>query len=257
MFFAQAQYICFLAAHDEQQYGMRFCISILLITCTALAACSNEPPSPSADIVMLNGGIYTVDADRRWAEAVAIRSGMIVAVGTNSEIETYVGNKTEVIDLTGRMAMPGIHDSHVHPLEGAYEQIHCNLWEDVGIDAILAKLQACDKNHDGEWFEAVGLDLSSFGLSGPDKSILDGLAQEMIDQGVKDAEILMELPVLIYGQPMGFHKAIELYKQQDEPHLGLAMLVAGNAATNITKPFDLEVHVLAGHKPKPPINSPA
>ena len=157
---------------------MRLSVSILLITSSVLAACAKQPQQDPADLVMLNGGIYTVDAERSWAEAAAIVDGMIVAVGTNDEIEPYVGNSTEVIDLDGRMAMPGIHDSHVHPLEGGYEQVYCNLWYDYGVDAIIAKLQACEKNHEGEWFEAVGLDLGSFGLTGPDKSILDGLSQD-------------------------------------------------------------------------------
>ena len=140
---------------------MRLSVSILLITSSVLAACAKQPQQDPADLVMLNGGIYTVDAERSWAEAAAIVDGLIVAVGTNDEIKPYVGDSTEVIDLDGRMAMPGIHDSHVHPLEGGYEQVYCNLWYDYGVDAIIAKLQACEKNHEGEWFEAVGLDLGS------------------------------------------------------------------------------------------------
>ena len=157
---------------------MRISISILLIASSALIACTEKPQQDPVDLVMLNGGIYTVDKDRSWAEAAAIVDGVIVAVGSNDDIQSYVGTDTEVIDLSGRMAMPGIHDSHVHPLEGGYEQVYCNLWGENGTDAIISKLQACEKNHEGEWFNAVGLDLGSFGLSGPDKSILDGLSQD-------------------------------------------------------------------------------
>lgn len=157
---------------------MRISISILLITCSVLAACTQRPQQDPADIVLLNGGIYTVDADRSWAEAAAVTNGTIVAVGSNEDIRPYIGDATGIVDLTGRMAMPGIHDSHVHPLEGGYEQVYCNLWYDYGVDAIIAKLQACEKDHEGEWFEAVGLNLGSFGLTGPDKSILDGLSQD-------------------------------------------------------------------------------
>ncbi len=157
---------------------MRISISILLIASAALIACTEKPQQDPADLVMLNGGIYTVDKNRSWAEAAAIVDGVIVAVGSNDDIQPYVGTDTEVIDLDGRMAMPGIHDSHVHPLEGGYEQVYCNLWGENGTDAIISKLQACEKNHEGEWFNAVGLDLGSFGLSGPDKSILDGLSQD-------------------------------------------------------------------------------
>ena len=141
-----------------------------------LSACEQTTQEDPADIVLLNGGIYTVDAERSWAEAAAIRDGKIIAVGTNSRVEPLIGDVTEVFDLKGRMAMPGIHDSHVHPLEGGYEQVHCNVWDADNVDLLIGALMACDKHHEGEWFNAVGLDLGIFGLIGPDKSLLDGIA---------------------------------------------------------------------------------
>ena len=157
---------------------MRLSISILLIASSVLAACAKQPQQDPADLVMLNGGIYTVDSQRSWAQAAAIDDGVIVAVGTNEEIGAYVGNDTEVVDLEGRMAMPGIHDSHVHPLEGGYEQVYCNLWALQSVDEIVGALQACEGSQKGAWFNAVGLDLGVFGLIGPDKSILDGIAED-------------------------------------------------------------------------------
>ena len=157
---------------------MRLSISILLIASSVLAACAKQPQQDPADLVMLNGGIYTVDSQRSWAQAAAIDDGVIVAVGTNEEIGAYIGNDTEVIDLEGRMAMPGIHDSHVHPLEGGYEQVYCNLWALQSVDEIVGALQACEGSQKGAWFNAVGLDLGVFGLIGPDKSILDGIAED-------------------------------------------------------------------------------
>jgi predicted amidohydrolase YtcJ len=155
---------------------VRLLISILLTASLQLVACGQATQQDPADIVLLNGGIYTVDAERNWAEAAAIRDGEIIAVGTNSSIDQMIGDATEVFDLQGRMAMPGIHDSHVHPLEGGYEQVHCNIWDADSVDKIVGTLMACDKNHQGEWFNAVGLDLGIFGLVGPDKSLLDGIA---------------------------------------------------------------------------------
>ncbi|MDE0987968.1 MAG: amidohydrolase [Pseudomonadales bacterium] len=157
---------------------MRLSISILLITSSVLAACAKQPEQDPADLVLLKGGIYTVDSQRSWAQAAAIDDGVIVAVGTNEEIGAYIGNDTEVIDLEGRMAMPGIHDSHVHPLEGGYEQVYCNLWALQSVDEIVGALQACEGSQKGAWFNAVGLDLGVFGLIGPDKSILDGIAED-------------------------------------------------------------------------------
>ena len=136
---------------------MRISISILLITSSVLIACTEKLQQDPADLVMLNGGIYTVDTDRSWAEAAAIVDGIIVAVGSNDDIQPYVGTDTEVIDLDGRMAMPGIHDSHVHPLEGGYEQVYCNLWALASVEEVIGALHACEGSQQGEWFNAVGL----------------------------------------------------------------------------------------------------
>ena len=148
------------------------------MTSSVLVACSAPPAEDPADIVLINGGIYTVDADRSWAEAAAIDGGLIIAVGDNADIETYVGPDTEVVDLSGRMAMPGIHDSHIHPLEGGYEQVYCNLWDEDSVDAVIGRLQTCAATHEDEWFIAVGLNLGLFPITGPDKSILDGIADD-------------------------------------------------------------------------------
>ena len=152
-------------------------ITLAAITGAAqLAACSDNPPPAPADIVLRGGGIYTVDVDRGWAEAAAIRDGRIVAVGDDDELSAYVGAETRIVDLQGRMAMPGIHDSHVHPLEGAYEQEYCDLSPGTSIAAVRALLEACSATHDGEWFNAVGLDLALFPVTGPDNDLLEGIA---------------------------------------------------------------------------------
>ena len=105
-----------------KRYSCLFLSSLLL-----LSACSREPGVEPADIVLLNGGVYTVDAERDWAEAVAVRDGEIVSVGSNDSVATFIGESTEVIDLAGSMALPGLHDTHTHPLEGGYLMRQCDL----------------------------------------------------------------------------------------------------------------------------------
>jgi predicted amidohydrolase YtcJ len=148
------------------------------MTAAALTACSRQPQPDAADIVLLGGGIYTVDNARSWTEAAAIQDGVIVAVGSNEHVRRYVGDDTEVVDLSGRMAMPGIHDSHIHPLEGGYEQVYCDITAADSVDRIIGRLTVCAKNLEGEWLNAVGLNWSLFDINGPDNSILDGIADE-------------------------------------------------------------------------------
>jgi predicted amidohydrolase YtcJ len=86
-----------------------FVALILLITTSAGVA------AETADSAYINGKIYTVDATKPWAEAVAIKDGKFIAVGSNEAIAAVTGEGTKVVDLDGGFAMPGIHDTHVHP----------------------------------------------------------------------------------------------------------------------------------------------
>lgn len=77
---------------------------------------TNSPEGlPGAEIAFVNGQIYTVDPDTPWAEAVAIRRGRFVAVGSNNEIAPLIQSYTKVHDLQGAFAMPGLYDMHTHP----------------------------------------------------------------------------------------------------------------------------------------------
>ena len=146
-----------------------------------LTACNGRPDVEPADIVLVNGGVYTVDAERRWAEAVAVRNGEIVSVGSNDSIATYIGASTEVIDLSGSMALPGLHDTHTHPLEGGYLLRQCDLSEDgSSVEAIIQILRQCALEIDDEWIIGFGLDLALFGSNGPDKSLLDAIAPDRL-----------------------------------------------------------------------------
>ena len=77
----------------------------------------------AADTILINGQFYTVDEDNSWAEAIAIEDGTIVYVGSMEGIKSYMGDKTEVIDLEGKFAMPSFVESHLHPLSTAYDRL--------------------------------------------------------------------------------------------------------------------------------------
>ena len=117
------------------------------VVCAAPAA-----PEP-ADAVYRGGRIYTVDDARSWADAVAIADGRFVAVGSNAEIEAYVGPGTRVVDLAGRMAMPGIHDMHAHPVEGGFQHLYeCSFPFTTPLGAIVEQVRKCAaRAAKGEW----------------------------------------------------------------------------------------------------------
>jgi predicted amidohydrolase YtcJ len=72
--------------------------------------------SKSADLILINGRIYTADAEGSWAEAIAVRGGRILAVGASAAIGALAGPQTDIVDLAGRMVMPGFIDVHNHIL---------------------------------------------------------------------------------------------------------------------------------------------
>jgi predicted amidohydrolase YtcJ len=71
-----------------------------------------------ADLIFHSGKIYTVDRQRRWAEAVAVKDGKILAVGSDKTVRRFRGSHTQIVDLAGRMAMPGLVDVHNHHTRG-------------------------------------------------------------------------------------------------------------------------------------------
>jgi predicted amidohydrolase YtcJ len=79
-----------------------------------LLAALSAAGQPAADLVLLNGKIWTVNPAQPQAEAVAVRAGRIAAVGTSAEIRKWIGGGTETMDLEGKLVVPGFNDAHVH-----------------------------------------------------------------------------------------------------------------------------------------------
>src|SRR4029453_407715 len=86
-------------------------------------------PNGTADLAFVNGRVATMDAVRRWAGAVAVSSGQIVAGGTDGDGGELIGSRTEVVDLAGRLLVPGFQDAHIHPPASGLEMLRCNLSE--------------------------------------------------------------------------------------------------------------------------------
>ncbi len=82
----------------------------------AIARVQTKPEGLYADTILINGKIVTVDQSFGIAQAVAIRDGKFIAVGTDKEVKTYAGRKTKKVDLGGKMVLPGFIDSHPHML---------------------------------------------------------------------------------------------------------------------------------------------
>ncbi len=75
----------------------------------------------TADLIVVNAKVHTMDSAKPTAEAFAVMGNKIVAVGTNNEIKKLVGANTKTIDANGKVIIPGFNDAHVHFLEGGYQ----------------------------------------------------------------------------------------------------------------------------------------
>jgi len=153
----------------------RVILNILLLTVPAVTFAA------SGDMALINGRIYRVDADRSWAEAVAIEDGRFIAVGTNAEIEDFIGPETQVIDLGGKMALPGIHDMHLHPVGASLTELYeCAFPSTASLEDIAKKVRSCAGNvPPGTWIRggAYGAHLLEAERK-PHKSLLDAAAPE-------------------------------------------------------------------------------
>jgi predicted amidohydrolase YtcJ len=145
----------------------------------ASASCNTGEESGSADLVLRNARIYTLDDSRSWAEALAIEDGEIVFVGPDEGVEPLVGNDTRVIDVEGRMVLPGFHDSHAHPVSGGVELGQCNLNGLATREGLFAAIEECAaRTPDEEWLVGGGWDLPLFPGANPSREDLDRLSPD-------------------------------------------------------------------------------
>ena len=111
----------------------------------------------AADMVLIGGNIYTVDAARPKAEAIAIYKGRIVAVGSNASIQPHIGDETRVVDLEGKFAMPGFIEGHAHFVGIGESQMMLNLHAAKSWDDIVKQVgEAAKTTPPGEWIVGRG-----------------------------------------------------------------------------------------------------
>jgi predicted amidohydrolase YtcJ len=139
-----------------------------------LFSCKNTPKQV-ADSIVVNAKIYTVDAKFSNAEAMAIKDGKILAVGTSKDIEKQYGAQNR-IDAEGKALYPGFIDAHTHFYNYGEGLQECNLVGTKSWDEILTKLRAfSDKNTEG-WLIGRGWDQNDWDIKDfPDKKRLDEL----------------------------------------------------------------------------------
>lgn len=153
----------------------------VVFAATAASACSLTPaatsPSPTAgnryaDVVFRNGPIYTVAGPEPWAQAVAVTGDTISHVGDEAGAMALVGPDTRVVDLAGRLLLPGFVEGHIHPFLGAFLTSGVDLQVPTGDDAMAAIARYAKDNPTGP-VRGFGWRVDMFGPDGPTRGELD------------------------------------------------------------------------------------
>jgi predicted amidohydrolase YtcJ len=154
--------------------------TISLILASAFVEAQPTKTLHSADALVVNARVYTVNSVQPWAEAVAIRGGKVAAVGTAKELEKFRGLSTKVIDAGGRLVLPGFTDAHIHIIEGSLSLVRVHL-EDTKTVADVQKLvkQFADEHPHSPWILGRGWSYPIFGATAlPDKKFLDEIVPD-------------------------------------------------------------------------------
>jgi predicted amidohydrolase YtcJ len=130
-----------------------------LSTMLLLASLRTAGAQPSASLVLLNGKIWTVNEAQPRAEAVACLGSRIVAVGSNGEIRKWIGAGTEVLDLNGKLVLPGFNDAHVHFFSGGENLAGVQLRDAKSEDEFRKRIaEFAARQPAGRWISGGGWD---------------------------------------------------------------------------------------------------
>jgi predicted amidohydrolase YtcJ len=140
---------------SRQTVGM-----LLLISGLTLAAAPDRiqpPPIQSASLVLTNGKVITVEDTQPEAQAIAVRGDRIAAIGSNADVQRFVGPATEVIDLKGQLVIPGFVEGHAHFMATGEAQLDLKLMPATSWEQIVSMVgEAAKRAKPGEWIVGRG-----------------------------------------------------------------------------------------------------
>lgn len=150
---------------------MIICLVLSMVWISACTAGVGEGESGSAvlpsqlpkNVVFKNGTIYTSNEKQDIVEAVAVKEGKIIFVGSNKDVEEFINEDTKVVDLQGRFILPGFVDNHNHIFDAKSPAAgNCSVSPDASLQKQRSYLKACKKGvKDGEWISGTGFSLEA------------------------------------------------------------------------------------------------
>jgi predicted amidohydrolase YtcJ len=153
-------------------------LRLALYLALALTAAARAADPAPATMVLRNANIHAMDAARHEYSAIAWRGNEIVAVGGDADVKPWIGRATRVVDLQGKLVLPGFIDAHVHPISGSYNLGFCDL-QSVNLQPaeLVRAARACmAEPHPGDtggWLQVVGI--SAIGVK-IDRQLVDAIS---------------------------------------------------------------------------------
>jgi predicted amidohydrolase YtcJ len=157
--------------HTDRGSAPRVAAKATLLPLGALLIAPLLPAAtPGADLILSHGEIYSRG---QWAQAMAIKNGVILAVGDEASVAEYKTPTTRVTDLRGATVLPGLHDMHVHPLMAGQTQLQCMFRQGSSLSEVQAALKKCAQARSkGEWIVGGQWDAASLGRA-PNRTAID------------------------------------------------------------------------------------
>ena len=149
-------------------------ILIIGITTSLFLSCSDRSAEEIADKIYFNSKIWTGDTTNAWADAIVIRGNQIVYAG--KDYQSYKGSNTEMIDLGGKLMLPGFIDNHTHFLSGGYNLSSVDLRKAKTKEEFISILKDfCQKQHDVRWVLGGDWDHEAWGGELPSRNWIDSV----------------------------------------------------------------------------------
>jgi predicted amidohydrolase YtcJ len=160
-------------------------VSLTMVGCGSTSAIDDAPDGTGVTIYK-NGSIYTVNPENPNAQAVVITDGVITFVGSDADAQKFETDSAQVIDLNGKMLMPGFHDVHMHPIESGSENTHfsINTNETNPENFIPAIKAAAQQFPNAAWLIGYGHDI--YALTQSQRSPI-----EILDAAVNDRPVII------------------------------------------------------------------
>ena len=167
-------------------------VPLIIATLFLAANVVSQAWAEQADFVFKNAKVYTLNSARPWAEAVAVTDNKITYVGENAGLSKLMSADTRVIDLKGKMLLPGFIDTHSHPVFAAAVAHGFELPYGASVDEWLKVIKDyADANPQLKAIYGQGFSAATFGVQGPNKALLDKIVPDrpvvLMDEGAHSA----------------------------------------------------------------------